>query len=97
MLDEYAYVLAAGGKLYCITDVEELHLWHVAKCTGHAAFKRLEDDDELQRTDPCVAAMITETEEGKKVSRMNGNKYFAVFRRVEDHEMVPSWINKLSN
>ena len=96
MLDEYAYVLAPGGRLYCITDVEELHLWHVAKCTGHAAFERIEDEENLKETDPCVNAMIEETEEGKKVARMNGNKYFAVFRRRDESEMTPTWLDKLA-
>ena len=31
LLSEYAYVLAPGGRLYTVTDVEELHQWHVAK------------------------------------------------------------------
>jgi tRNA (guanine-N7-)-methyltransferase len=96
MLDEYAYVLAPGCRLYCITDVEELHIWQVAKCSAHAAFERIEGDEELKATDPCVEAMLEETEEGKKVTRMNGNKYFAVFRRREDSEMTPSWVSKLT-
>lgn len=96
MLDEYAYVLSPGSRLYCITDVEELHLWHVSKCSGHAAFERIEDEEELKRNDPCVAAMIEETEEGKKVARMNGMKYFAVFRRRQDTEIIPSWISQIA-
>jgi len=35
----------------------------------------------------CVNLMMSETEEGKKVGRNNGNKHVAVFRRLED----PSW------
>lgn len=98
LLDEYAYVLAPGCLLYCITDVEELHIWQVAKCTGHAAFERIEGtDEELKLADPCVVAMLEETEEGKKVTRMNGNKYFAVFRRRDESEMTPSWISKITS
>jgi len=33
LLSEYAYILKPGGILYTITDVEELHQWHVAKVT----------------------------------------------------------------
>ena len=87
LLSEYAYALCPDGRLYCITDVEELHLWHVAKCTAHSLFERITDEEELLRTDPCVMAIINETEEGKKVSRMNGKKYFAVFRRRRDDEL----------
>lgn len=35
----------------------------------------------------CVRLMMTETEEGKKVTRNKGNKYVAVFRRLLD----PAW------
>ena len=29
-------------------DVEELHQWHVAKCTAHPSFERLPDEDVLR-------------------------------------------------
>lgn len=89
LLAEYAYALCPNGKLYCITDVEELHLWHVAKCTAHPSFERIEDEVELS-DDPCVRAMSEETEESKKVARISGKKYYAVFRRRADHELKPS-------
>jgi hypothetical protein len=41
-----------------------------------------------QASDPCVKAMTEETEEGKKVARGGGKKYFAVFRRKAD-DTVP--------
>ena len=66
--------------------MEELHLWHVEKCTAHPSFQRITDEEKLKLTDPCVGAMLEETEEGKKVARMNGKKYFAVFQRIEDSE-----------
>ncbi len=80
LLTEYAYILAPGGMIYTITDVEELHLWHVEKCSTHPSFERI-PDEEVLRTDPAVTAMIEETEEGKKVARNNGKKFFAVFRK----------------
>ena len=83
LLSEYAYFLAPGGKLYCITDVKVLHEWHVAKCDAHPLFERIEDEKELA-DDPCVNAMITETEEGKKVARNKGSKYYAVYRYRDD-------------
>jgi len=38
----------------------------------------------IQDADPVAAQIRESTEEGKKVSRNLGNKWEAVFRRVED-------------
>lgn len=95
LLSEYAYFLAPGARLYTVTDVEELHLWHVDKCSAHPCFRRL-PNEELLQTDPAVQAMLEETEESKKVARMGGSKHFAVFERVRDDELphVPSaWMD----
>lgn len=85
LLSEYAYVLKPKARLYCITDVKELHEWHVEKCDSHPLFRRLPDED-VQKNDPCVDAMTVETEEGKKVARNQGSKYFAVYERIEASE-----------
>lgn len=69
-----------------MTDVEELHKWHVAKCTAHPYFERIPDDKCLA-SDPSVNAMLVQTEEGIKVARLGGNKYFAVFRRRQEDEL----------
>uniref|UniRef100_A0A7S2V9X7 tRNA (guanine-N(7)-)-methyltransferase n=1 Tax=Entomoneis paludosa TaxID=265537 RepID=A0A7S2V9X7_9STRA len=82
LLAEYAYLLQPGtGKLYCITDVLELHQWHVAKCDAHPLLQRLSPDEE--KDDPCIEAMQKETEEGQKVARNKGSKYHAVYRRID--------------
>lgn len=47
-------------------------------------FEKLSDEE--VEADPCVRVMREETEEGKKVTRNNGTKYVAVFRRLEDPE-----------
>ncbi|KAJ0390579.1 hypothetical protein P43SY_011427 [Pythium insidiosum] len=86
LLDEYAYLLKAGGILYTITDVEDLHNWHVEKCSSHPCFERIPDDE--LANDPCVKAMTEETEEGKKVARGGGKKYAAVFRRKADDSVA---------
>ncbi|CAI5735288.1 unnamed protein product [Hyaloperonospora brassicae] len=86
LLAEYAYLLAPGGILYTITDVEELHEWHVDKCSTHPCFTRV-PDSELD-ADPCVKAMTEETEEGKKVARGGGKKYVAVFRRKANKDVA---------
>ncbi|EFX05470.1 methyltransferase-like protein 1 [Grosmannia clavigera kw1407] len=104
---EYAYVLRPGcGRVYTITDVEDLHRWMVAHFAAHPAFARLSPEEEAagaeeedgqtgkngkdgkdDTSDPCIRVMRTATEEGKKVARNKGQKFVAVFRRLED----PPW------
>ena len=81
LLSEYAYFLKPNiGRLYCITDVEELHQWHVSKCRAHPLYRELTKEE--CDSDPCVQAMYNETEEGKKVERAGSNKYYAVYQRL---------------
>ena len=82
---EYAYVLRPGGIVYTITDVEALHEWMVEHFEAHPSFERVEEKEE--KGDHCVAAMLTETEEGKKVERNKGPKFVALYRRLDD----PPW------
>ncbi|EMD01180.1 hypothetical protein BAUCODRAFT_29614 [Baudoinia panamericana UAMH 10762] len=82
---EYAFVMRPGGKVYTITDVEDLHYWMVEHFDAHRSFERV-SEDELE-ADECVEVMKSETEEGKKVERNRGPKHVAVFRRLED----PPW------
>ncbi|KXT12478.1 hypothetical protein AC579_7363 [Pseudocercospora musae] len=80
---EYAFVLKPGvGKVYTITDVEDLHLWMVEHFAAHPSFERVGEEE--VEGDECVGIMRTETEEGKKVERNGGKKFVAVFRRLED-------------
>ncbi|CAI6250006.1 unnamed protein product [Periconia digitata] len=88
---EYAYVLRPGGIVYTITDVKDLHEWMVGHFEKHPSFERVgeeeydgEGDGEIRQR---VRIMRTETEEGKKVERNNGDKFVALFRRTED----PPW------
>lgn len=71
-----------------LIDVKELHDWHVEKCSSHPCFERVPDDEALAN-DPCTLMLFTETEEGKKVTRLGGKKFFAIFRRRLDHELPP--------
>ena len=82
LLSQYAYVLKPGGKLYHITDVEDLHLWMHKHCDEHALFEKVEEAEEKE--DPCVGTIVNETEEGKKVAREGREKYWTVWRRIED-------------
>lgn len=82
---EYAYVLRPGGIVYTITDVESLHEWMVQHFDAHPSFQRVSPEEE--EGDECVSIMSKETEEGKKVERNQGQKFVALFRRLED----PPW------
>lgn len=64
---------------------QDLHNWMVEHFEKHPSFERVGEED--QENDICVEVMRNETEEGKKVTRNNGNKYVALFRRMED----PQW------
>ena len=83
LLSEYAYYLKDGGKLYCITDVQELHEWHVEKCDAHPLFQRIADCE----SDICVEAMKTKTEESQKVDRAGSSKYYAVYERIGNDQV----------
>lgn len=74
-----------GGIIYTITDVEALHQWMVQHLEAHASFERVPKEEEEK--DECVKVMLEETEEGKKVSRNQGQKFVALYRRLED----PPW------
>lgn len=82
---EYAYVLRPGGIIYTITDVEDLHNWMVQHLEAHPSFERIAEEE--QEADACVQIMKTATEESKKVERNKGQKFVALFRRLED----PPW------
>jgi tRNA (guanine-N7-)-methyltransferase len=82
---EYAYVVRPGGIIYTITDVEDLHNWMVQHFEAHPSFERVPEAE--QEADECVKVMRVETEEGKKVERNKGQKFVALYRRLED----PPW------
>jgi tRNA (guanine-N7-)-methyltransferase len=97
LLSQYAFVLKPEvGRLYCITDVKELHDWHVKHCDAHPLFQRLVVDNEglgaendLSKEDPCINVMRTATEESQKVERNKGQKYYAVYKRIRYEDAVP--------
>jgi tRNA (guanine-N7-)-methyltransferase len=42
---EYSYLLEKGGKLYAITDVHDLHLWHEKHLSVFPLFDRISDEE----------------------------------------------------
>lgn len=83
LLDEYAYVLAVGGIIYTITDVEELGEWMKSCLEEHPMFEAL-TSEELE-ADQVVKLLSAATEEGQKVARNGGQTFRAVFRRIATH------------
>nr|CAI5838554.1 unnamed protein product [Callosobruchus analis] len=82
LLAEYAYVLGIGGVVYTVTDVKDLHEWMVQHFSEHPLFQKVSEDD--LTADPIIDKLYSSTEEGQKVSRNNGDKFLAVFQRIDD-------------
>jgi len=71
-----------SGRIYTITDVEEVHKWMVDQIGQHPLFKRLEKEEEEK--DEIVPLLYDSTEEGQKVTRNSGQKWLALFLRLEN-------------
>lgn len=82
LLAEYAYILAIGGKIYTVTDVKDLYDWEVKHLDEHPLFERVPDEE--AEKDPVVPLILTSTEESKKVERQKGDRFYAVYRRIEN-------------
>ncbi|CAI7869474.1 unnamed protein product [Closterium sp. NIES-54] len=80
LLAEYAYVLAPGGILYSITDVEELGTWMDDHLAAHPLFRKLTAAQ--MEADPVIPLLSTSSEEGLKVQRNGGRTFLAVYERV---------------
>ncbi|KAG0708100.1 putative methyltransferase [Suillus ampliporus] len=75
LLAEYAYVLAPGGLVYTITDVQDLAQWMRAHLEAHPLFQFVEEQElRKEGKGPILDA---------KVERNDGEKWLACFRRVE--------------
>ncbi|MCO5568039.1 hypothetical protein L7F22_021735 [Adiantum nelumboides] len=80
LLAEYAHVMAVGGILYTITDVQELGEWMKSCLDAHPLFEEVSVQE--QELDPVVTLLKTATEEGQKVERNSGDTFYSVYRRV---------------
>lgn len=80
LLSEYAYVLRSGGLLYTVTDVKELHEWMCQHIEAHPLFKRLTEEEVTK--DELYDKLPDSSEEGKKVTRNQGDKFLAIHRRL---------------
>ncbi|VDN01298.1 unnamed protein product [Thelazia callipaeda] len=86
LIAEYAYILKPGGLIYTMTDVEELHIWMVKHLSAHPLFTRLTAKE--MKTDPVIEVLYSSTEEGQKVSRNQGSKWPAIFRRLPNPDLI---------
>merc|ERR1712098_242581 len=77
LLAEYAYVLREGGKIYVVTDVEDLFEWMTSHLSAHPLFLRLSGEDES--CDPVVPKLSRALRRGRKflgIVAASGALYF---------------------
>lgn len=84
---EFAYVLRPGGRLYTITDVEDLGGWMAGVLDDCAMFRRLSDDE--LAGDAAAGLLSVATEEGQKVARNGGRTFRACYERLERARRLP--------
>ena len=70
------------GVVYTVTDVLDLHEWMVKHFDNHPLFVAL-TREEIDN-DPVIDKLYQSSEEGQKVTRNNGEKFLAVYRRISD-------------
>lgn len=84
LLAEYAYVLRPGGIVYTVTDVHDLHEWMRSHLESFPLFEPVSEESlRAEGKGPVLDAVLSSTEEGKKVERNKGQKWLACFRRIE--------------
>ena len=86
LLTDYAYMLRPGGKLYIVTDVEQLHRWQVKKLDEHPMFEVCEES--ARAPDPCIEIMCTKTDEALRVTRKGGQIWHAVYKKRDATDPV---------
>ena len=64
-----------------ITDVEELHNWHVEVIKQNPCFRRMSEEE--IKDDEFIKDMKN-TDEARKVMKKRGNMYIAVYERVDE-------------
>jgi tRNA (guanine-N7-)-methyltransferase len=80
LLSEYSYVLKTGGMIYTVTDVKDLHDWMVEHLEAYPKFQRISDEE--AKSDILYDNLLHSSEESKKVDRISGEKFVAIFRKV---------------
>ena len=73
--------MKAGGKVYTVTDVKELHDWEVYHLDINPMFEKVPEEE--TQNDPCIKMMTEGTDEAKKVARNGGSVWHAVYRKKD--------------
>jgi len=90
LISQYAYFMKTGGIFYTVTDVLDYHEWILENFSATKLFTKV-DDEEL-KDDPIFPAIFESSEEGQKVTRNDGPKYHAIYRRTEvESQFVPDF------
>ena len=80
LLNEYSYLLKKGGRLYIITDVEELFIWERSMLNQNSCFKEL-NKEEVEKD--IFTGFMKNTNEARKVIKNNGKMFYSIYERVE--------------
>jgi tRNA (guanine-N7-)-methyltransferase len=80
LLNEYSYLLKKGGKLYIITDVEELYIWERSMLNQNKCFKEM-DKEEVEKDE--FTGFMKNTNEARKVIKNDGKMFYSIYERVE--------------
>ncbi|GIQ86970.1 tRNA (guanine-N-7) methyltransferase, Trmb type [Kipferlia bialata] len=85
LLDEYAYILAPGGRFFVATDVPEAFEWLTGSLAQHPLFEPMAEED-LTEVDRAAFVCTTErTADAQRHKRKHPDeqRFRAVFKRVE--------------
>ena len=80
LLNEYSYLLKKGGRLYIITDVEELFIWERSMLNQNSCFKEL-GKEEVEKD--VFTGFMKNTNEARKVIKNNGKMFYSIYERVD--------------
>ena len=80
LLNEYSYLLKKGGRLYIITDVEELYIWERSMLNQNKCFKEMSKED-VEKDE--FTAFMKNTNEARKVIKNGGKMFYSIYERVE--------------
>jgi tRNA (guanine-N7-)-methyltransferase len=84
LLNDYLYLLKPGGKLYTITDVEDLHKWHLEVISSNPTMKRV-PEEEIEKDE--FIQFMKNTDEAKKVKKKNESMFVLVHEKVSNNNI----------
>ncbi|KAG0431672.1 tRNA (guanine-N(7)-)-methyltransferase [Dictyocoela muelleri] len=77
MLDQMAYTLKVGGRIYVSTDVCDLFKSMIHSLDDHQLFKKVDDDK-----DELFEFIKSETDESRRAGSKAGKIYAAIYERI---------------